>query len=115
MGDVPESSVSIPELSSLRQQWPPAVLSHMVWLQQELEGMCAEAKQRFRQTRPSSCVYCGTWIQSFTWTWHNCGGVQCLGAQCGKARHRTVCIMCGGHMMFLGTLSRPALNSSCHH
>ena len=27
MGDVPESSVSIPELSSLRQQWPPAVLS----------------------------------------------------------------------------------------
>ena len=36
MGDVPESSVSIPELSLLRQQWPPAVLSHMVWLQQEL-------------------------------------------------------------------------------
>ena len=36
IGDVPESSVSIPELSSLRQQWPPAVLSHMVWLHQEL-------------------------------------------------------------------------------
>ena len=48
MGDVPESSVSRPELSSLRQQWPPAVLSHMVWLQQELEGIHAEAKQRFR-------------------------------------------------------------------
>ena len=63
MGDVPESSVSIPELSLLRQQWPPAVLSHMVWLQQELEGMRVEAKQRFRQTRPSSCVYCGTWIK----------------------------------------------------
>ena len=63
MGDLPESSVSIPELSLLRQQWPPAVLNHMVWLQQELEGMCAEAKQRFRQTRPSSCVYCGTWIK----------------------------------------------------
>ena len=29
MGDVPESSVSIPELSLLRQQWPPAVLSHI--------------------------------------------------------------------------------------
>ena len=28
--------------------------------------------------------------QSFTWTWHNYGGVQCLGAQCVKARHRTV-------------------------
>ena len=48
MGDVPESSVSVPELSLLRQQWPPTVLSHMVWLQQELEGMRAEAKQRFR-------------------------------------------------------------------
>ena len=45
MGDVPESSVSIPELSLLRQQWPPAVLSHMVCHQQDLEGMRAEAKQ----------------------------------------------------------------------
>ena len=63
MGDMPESSVSIPDLSLLRQQWPPAVLSHMGWLQQELEGIHAEAKQRFRQTRPSSCVYCGTWIK----------------------------------------------------
>ena len=25
--------------------------------------MCAEAKQRFRQTRLSSCIYCGTWIK----------------------------------------------------
>ena len=32
MGDVPESSVSIPDLSSLSQQWPPAVISHMGWL-----------------------------------------------------------------------------------
>ena len=37
MGDVPESAVSIPELSALSQQWPPAVLSHMVWRQKELE------------------------------------------------------------------------------
>ena len=53
MGDVPESSVLIQELSLLRQQWPPAV-HHMVWLQQDLEGMHAEAKQRFRQSRLSS-------------------------------------------------------------
>ena len=92
MGDVPESSVSIPELSSLRQLWPPAVLSHMVWLQQELEG----------------CI--GMW-QSFTWTWHNCGGVRCLGALCGKTRHKIVWMMFGGRMMFRGTLSRPVLNS----
>ena len=61
MGDVPESSVSLRELSLLRQQWPPAVLRHMVWLQQDLEVMRADAK-RFRQTKPSSCVYYGTWI-----------------------------------------------------
>ena len=63
MGDVPESSVSLQQLSLLRQQWPPAVLRHMVWLQQDLEMMHAKAKQRFRQTRPSSCVYCGTRIK----------------------------------------------------
>ena len=56
MGDVPESSV-------LLQQWPPAVLRHMVWLQQDLEVMRADAKRIFRQTRPSSCVYCGKWIK----------------------------------------------------
>ena len=49
MGDVPESSVSLQELSLLRQQWPPAVLRHMVWLQQDLEAMRADTKKRFRQ------------------------------------------------------------------
>ena len=63
MGDVPESSISIPELSTLSQQWPPAVISHMGWRQQELEGMHAAAKQRFRQSWPSSCIYCGIWIK----------------------------------------------------
>ena len=56
LGDVPESSVSIQELSLLRQQWPPALLGHMVWLQQDLEGMRVEARQRFRQTRLSSLL-----------------------------------------------------------
>ena len=63
MGDVPESSISIPELSTLSHQWPPVVISHMGWRQHELEGMHAAAKQRFRQSRPSSCVYCGIWIK----------------------------------------------------
>ena len=35
----------------------------MVWLQQDLEVMRAEAKQRLRQTRPISCIYCSTWIK----------------------------------------------------
>ena len=32
MGDVPESSVPLQELSLLHHQWLPAVLHHMVWL-----------------------------------------------------------------------------------
>ena len=63
MGEVPELSVSIPELSPLSQQWPPAVISHMGWRQKELEEMRSAAKQRFRQSRPSSCVYCGSLIK----------------------------------------------------
>ena len=63
MGEVSESSVSIPELSALSQQWPPAVISHMGWRQKELEEMRSAAKQRFRQSRPSSCVYCGSLIK----------------------------------------------------
>ena len=55
MGDVPESTV--------RQQWPPTVISHMGWRQQELEEMRAAAKKHFHQSRPSSCMYCGIWIK----------------------------------------------------
>ena len=64
MGEVPESAVSIPELSALSHQWPQAVLSHMGWRQQEREEMRSAAKQQFRQSRPSSCVYCGSLIKS---------------------------------------------------
>ena len=101
MGDVSESSVSIPELSSLSQQWPPAVISHMGWRQQGLEGMRAAAKQRFRQNRPSSCMYCGIWIKcdmyrhGSIWTWRNCCGARCRGAPCGRARPKTVWITFG--------------------
>ena len=52
--DLPESSVSMDELSLLRQQWPPAVLRHMVWLQQNRDVMRAEAKKWFRNTRPGA-------------------------------------------------------------
>ena len=33
MGDLPEVSVSMDDLSLLRRQWPATVLRHMVWLQ----------------------------------------------------------------------------------
>ena len=63
MGDDPEMPVSLPELSALREQWPPAVFHHMVWLQQDLELMRADAKKRFRQTKPTPCVHCGRVIK----------------------------------------------------
>ena len=86
--------------STLSQQWPPVVISHMGWRQQELEGMRAAAKQRFRQSRPSSCVYVGSGLsvicigmwRDFIWTWPSCGGAQCRGAPCGRARPRTAWI-----------------------
>ena len=31
MGDLPESKISIPELSELAHRWPPAVITHMRW------------------------------------------------------------------------------------
>ena len=47
----------------LRRQWPPTVLRHMVWLQQDLDTMRAEAKKRFRNTQPGKCSYCDKWIK----------------------------------------------------
>ena len=60
MGDVPESHIPFLELS---QQWPPVVISHMGWRQQELEEIRAAAKKWFRQSRPSCCMYCGVLIK----------------------------------------------------
>ena len=63
MGDLPEPPVAMDELSLLRRQRPPTVLRHMVWLQQDLDAMHAEAKKRFRNTRPGNCVYCDKLIR----------------------------------------------------
>ena len=74
MGDLPEPSVSMDELSLLRRQWPATVLRNMVWLRQDLDTMRAEVKKRFRNTRPGDCYYCGKWIKCIamwvhiTWT-----------------------------------------------
>ena len=118
MGDVSESSVSIPDLSSLNQQWPQ-VISHMGRFQQELEGMREAAKQRFRQVRPSSCVYCGIWIKcdmyrhvarfhlDLAQLW------RCPVSWCTvwKGTPQDCMDHVRGHMIFRGTLNRPAWNS----
>ena len=101
MGDLPEPSVSMDELFLLRRQWPATVLRNMVWLQQDLDTMRAEAKKRFRNTRLGDCSYCGKWIKCdmyrYVATYHlDLGGVRCPGAQCGRACHRIAWIMSGG-------------------
>ena len=63
MGDLPEPSVSMDKLSLLPRQWPATVLRNMVWLQQDLDTMRAEAKKQFRNTRPGDCSYYGKWIK----------------------------------------------------
>ena len=63
MGDLPESHVSMPELSKLMHKWPPAVINHMMWRQRELEEMRRAAKVKHRQKHPSPCTFCGTLIR----------------------------------------------------
>ena len=63
MGDLPESHVSLPELSDLMHKWPPAVINHMMWRQRELEEVCVAAKVKYRQSRPSPWTFCGTLIR----------------------------------------------------
>ena len=64
MGDLPEVSVSMDDLSLLCRQWLTTVLRHMVWLQQDLDTMWAEARKWFRNGRPGMmCSYCDKWIK----------------------------------------------------
>ena len=53
IGDLPESEVSIPELSDLTRKWPPAVIAHMRWRQPELEEMQQAAKLQYRKKQPA--------------------------------------------------------------
>ena len=72
-------------------------LPHMVWLQQDLDTMRAEAKKRFRNTRPENCSYCNKWIKCDMYR--------------HVARHRIAWIMSGGRMMYHGTLNLPVWRS----
>ena len=55
---------TVPDVIGLTGRRPgAAVLRHMVWLQQDLDTMRAEAKKHFRTTRPGDCSYCGKWIK----------------------------------------------------
>ena len=73
-----------------------------MWLQQDLDGIRAAAKKRFRNSQLGNCSSCGKWIK--------CGYVQTCGdisfgfgavvavpgVPCGRARSRTARITSGG-------------------
>ena len=63
MGDLPESHVSITELSDLANKWPPAVINHMRWRQPELEEMRRAARVQYRKKQPAPCDFCGILIR----------------------------------------------------
>ena len=63
MGDLPESHVSILELSELAHKWPPTVINHMRWRQPELEEMKKAARVQCRKRQPAPCEFCGTLIR----------------------------------------------------
>ena len=56
MGDLPESHVSIPDLSELAHKWHPAVINHMRWRQPELEEMKKAASVQYRKKQPGGRV-----------------------------------------------------------
>ena len=63
MGDLPESHVSITELSDLANKWPPAVINHMWWRQPELEEIRRAARVQYRKKQPAPCDFCGILIR----------------------------------------------------
>ena len=102
MGDSPEVSVSMDDLSMLCRQWPATVLRHMVWLQQDLDTMRAEARKRFRNAKPGKCSEYHKWIKCDMYrhvaTYHlDLAQLwRCPGARCGRARRRIAWIMFRG-------------------
>ena len=69
MIDLPESHVSMSELSELLHKWPPAVINHMMWRQRGLDQMRKAAKVKYRQKHPAPCTFCGTLIKCDMY-WH---------------------------------------------
>ena len=60
---MPESEVSIPELSDLTRKWPPALIAHMRWRQPEPEEMQQAPKLQYRKKQPAQCDFCSRTIR----------------------------------------------------
>ena len=63
MGNLPEPSLSLDDLSQLRLQWPVMVPRSMMWLQQDLDSMCVAANKCLCNSRLGNCFSCGKWIK----------------------------------------------------
>ena len=99
MGDWPEPSLSLDDLSQRRLQWPVTVLRSMVWLQQDLDHMRVAAKKNVSVIPGRGMVppvgnglgvICTDMWRHIIWSWDSCGGARCPGAPCGRARRRTL-------------------------
>ena len=118
MEDLPEPSVSQDELSLLRLQWPVTVIRNMVWLQNELDAMCAAAKKQFRNSRPGDCSYCGICTAMYLhiiWIWAS-GVVPSVVVYCVEGHATGLYGPCpGGRAMYRQITGRLAWRSFSHH
>ena len=63
MGELPESEITIHELSDLTRKWPPELIAHMRWRQPELEEMQQAAKLQYIKKQPAQCDFCSRTIR----------------------------------------------------
>ena len=63
MDDLPESHISITELSNFANKWPPVVINDMRWRQPELDEMRRVARVQYRKKQPAPCDFCGILIR----------------------------------------------------
>ena len=63
MGELPESEVSIPELSDLTRKWPPVLIAHMRSRQPELEEMQQATKLQYQKKQSAQCDFCSRTIR----------------------------------------------------
>ena len=106
MGDVPESHISLPELSTCRRRslttWGGVNGNWKRCARRRIRGSSKVVLLVIRSAGFSSSATCiGTW-RAVIWTWLSCGGAQCRGAPCGRARHRTVWTTSAEPMMCRG-------------
>ena len=63
MGNLPELHVTVLQLAELIHSWPPVVINHMTWRQQQIERMQSLAKTELKHNSIKPCTFCGASIK----------------------------------------------------